>query len=120
MKRLLAVLHIALISYLGVGAASADDRRFDMSPSEYREAVGYFLEDRLYDARSARINIDSAPYPVFIETRRGLEAHAWAVDVLVKSRLPSGSWSNYQSYTVIFHNGVPVAFDTDLRNIRAI
>lgn len=89
---------------------------FELSPVAYQQAAEDYMSERLTDPRSARYNLAGDPYKVQVDMRSG-EAEAWAVDILVKSRLPNGSWSNYQRYTVIFQDGTAVALKSDLAKV---
>ena len=120
MRKLLGALAITVFAFAGPTGAFAGDDQFGLSPAACEEAVVHYLDDRLYDPRSARVQLSSDPYKVQVAMRGAKEASAWAVDILVKSRLPTGSWSGYQSYTVIFQNGAPVALESDFQSVTAI
>ena len=120
MKRyVMAIAASTALMGAAMSATAADDG-FGLSPAACEEAVSYFLDDRLYDSRSARVQLSGDPYRVVVNMRSGDVATVWAVDVHVKSRLPSGSWSNYQPYTVIFHNGMAVGLESDFRNVTPV
>ncbi len=89
---------------------------FELSPVAYKQAAEDYMSGRLSDPRSARYNLAGDPYRVQINMR-GSDVEAWAVDIRVKSRLPNGSWSNYQRYTVIFRGGNAVALKSDFANV---
>ena len=120
MRKFLAAAAFAATAAFSAAPATAQYDSFGLSPEACIDSVAYFLEDRLYDSRAARIELDSAPYRVMVEFRGGYETQAWAVDVLVKSRLPTGSWSNYQPYTVIFRDGEAIALESDVWDMRLI
>ena len=120
MKKLLTAAGVSLLVMTATPGLVAGDDVFGLSPAACEESVAYFMEDRLYDSRSARIELDGDPYKVSVDLRGGQKVDAWAQDVLVKSRLPSGSWSNYQPYTVIFQNGQAVALESDVSDMTVI
>ncbi len=119
MKNFLTAASFGLIAMTVSPAAIAGDDAFSLSPQACEETIAYFLEDRLYNSNSARIQLDSDPYRVMVELTSG-QVEAWAIDAAVKSRLPNGSWSNYQRITVIFQDGVAVALKSDVQNLTAI
>ena len=117
MKRILTA---AAFSILALGAnpgVMAGSDSFGLSPAACEDAVARYMDNRLSDPRSARIRVTGDPYKVMVSTRGRSDISAWAVDVLVKSRLPTGSWSGYQPYTVIFKNGRVIALERDLRDV---
>jgi len=120
MKKLLSAAGISILVITTTPGLIAGDDVFGLTPAACEESVAYFLEDRLFDSRAARIELNGDPYKVTVDLRGGNEVDAWAQDVRVKSRLPSGSWSNYQPYTVIFQNGQAVALESDVADVTAV
>lgn len=118
MRKLFAT---AIASAFILGASpvvhAGDPGEFGLTTAACEDAVVAYMQDRLYDPRAARVHLTSDPYQVVVSLRDGREVDAWAVDVRVRSRLPTGSWSGYQPYTVIFQNGVPVALEGDLPDV---
>lgn len=118
-KKLIFVL-ASFVAFFGVHSTSiAGDNTFGLSPEKCHETISTYLQERLWDPRAARVRLDGEPYAVEVQMR-GDEATAWAQDVYLKSRLPSGSWSNYQPYTIIFQNGVAVALGSDLSKVERV
>ena len=78
------------------------------------------MEKRLSDPRAAKVQLDSDPYKVMVDLRAEEDIPAWAVDIRVKSRLPNGSWSNFQPYTVLFQNGEAVALKSDVADVTRL
>lgn len=120
MRKLFGALAITMMAFTAPTGVIAGDDQFGLSPAACEEAVVHYLDDRLYDSRSARVHLSSDPYKVQVAMRGATEVSAWAVDILVKSRLPTGSWSSYQNYTVIFQDGAPVALESDVQSVTAI
>ncbi len=114
MKKTIVSLAFIAMSLNIAPVVGANDAGFDLSPSACKEVVSDFMDTRLTDSRSARVQLDSDPYKVMVDMRSADDIPAWAVDILVKSRLPSGSWSNYQPYTVIFQDGKAVALESEV------
>ena len=120
MKKTLAAVLFTISATIVVPSAMAGDENFGLSPEACIESVSYFMSGRLYDSRSARINLNGNPYRVTVDMRGGGRTTAWAQNVRIKSRLPSGSWSNYQPYTVIFKDGRAIALESEVRRMTAI
>lgn len=120
MKKILAVVFFTFSAAVSLPVATANEGSFGLSPEACIESVSYFMSDRLHDSRSARVSLDGTPYRVMVDLRGGRQVSAWAQDVHIKSRLPSGSWSNYQPYTVIFKNGRAIALESEVRGITLI
>lgn len=96
-------------------------QQFAAAPADYRYATAEYVESRLEEASGARIQIDSDPYPVMADFGRYGEIEAWAVDVRVKSRIGSrGGYGGYMTYTVIFVDGEPIAFEDEIRNVETV
>jgi hypothetical protein len=120
MKRLLVAMVFSVAAVGVTQGAIAGGGEFSLTPAASKEAVASYLGDRLYDPRSARVQLSGEAYRVIVDMRGGREVELWAIDVLVKSRLPSGSWSNYQPYTVIFQSGRAVALESDFSDVTPI
>lgn len=95
------------------GSAFAADARFGMVPEACEDNAEIYVLDRLDNTRGARIEVAGEPYPVLADFPEQAGVPCWAIDVVVKSRLETGSWSGNMRYTVIFHDGAPVALDAD-------
>jgi len=120
MKKVLLSLAISVMA-LGVSPSiGAFEGTFDLSPSACKEVVSHYMSKRLTDPRSAKVQLKGEPYKVRVDMRSAENIPAWAVDVKVKSRLPNGSWSNYQPYTVLFQKGQAVALKGDVADITRI
>jgi len=120
MKKTLASIVIGVM-VLGIAPlSSAFEGDFGLSPSACKAVVADYMDTRLIDPRSARVQLNGDPYQVLVNMRTGGVIEAWAVDVRVKSRLPSGSWSNYQPYTVIFQEGRAVALEDDVARLTRV
>ena len=117
-KTMTAALAAAFIFGSAPLATAADS--YNVAPISYQKAAEDYMSQRLSDPRSARYNVRGEPYEVRVNLRGGQNVAAWAVDIMVKSRLPNGSWSNYQPYTVIFQNGAAVALKSDLAKVVPI
>ncbi|MEM9495240.1 MAG: hypothetical protein AAGA09_04500 [Pseudomonadota bacterium] len=120
MRKTLAAAAFGLGALIAAPVASADDAIFELAPGACEDAIAIYMSERLTDPRAARYRMTSDPYRVLVNMRGDREVSAWAVDVRVKSRLPSGSWSGYQPYTVIFQNGQAVALESDLPDVVRI
>ena len=104
------------LACLFLSNTTAAAESFDLSPSACEEAVSDYIKSRLDNPRGATVRMSGEPYKVMVK-QRTREVAAWAVDVRVKARLRSGSWSSPQHYTVIFKNGEAVALRGDLDNV---
>ncbi len=100
------------------GAAFAAD--FGPMPANYEGAASQYISTRLVDPRSARYQVVGQPYKVYADIGGYQGLPAWAVDIRVKARMPSGQHGNYQRYTVIFVNGQPVALREDIRRMARL
>ncbi|MEO1251885.1 MAG: hypothetical protein AAFW81_06025 [Pseudomonadota bacterium] len=103
---------IAAVALFGV----ANAQRFEGFPVDYQNATVEYVESRLHDVRRARVTFDSDPYPVYADFGRRGEYEAWAVDVSVDMRMRDHTYTS--SFTVIFVNGAPVAFEEDIRGLE--
>ncbi len=102
-----------------ISPASAADA-FGPVPAAYEESVESYFETRLHQARGAQYRFASSPYKVFTDMR-GYEGLAcWAVDVRVRSKLPSGSYGGFVPYTVLFLDGEVIAFESDVRRVTRL
>lgn len=120
MKSTLAAALFAVTASAIAPAAIANTDVFGLSPEACAESVSYFMVDRLYDSRSARVSLTGEPYRVMVDLRDGQQVTAWAQNVHIKSRLPSGSWSNQQPFTVIFKNGQAIALESEVRGMTPV
>ncbi len=120
MKKTLATLALTIMTLGIVPSIGAFEGTFDLSPSACEEVVAQYMDTRLDDPRSARVQLSSEPYKIMVDMRSTSDIPAWAVDVRVKSRLPSGSWSNYQPYTVIFQGDKAVALESDVARVTRV
>ncbi len=112
MKKLLAGLAAAIAFAATVAAAD-----FGPAPANYEAAAEAYIGERLSDPRNARVQFVGAPYKVYADVA-GYEGLAcWAIDVRVKSRLPTGAYGGYVPYTVLFLSGRPIAFKDDARRL---
>ena len=104
------LLGISALAAIATGAIAAD---FGAMPVNYESSAEQYVMSRLANPRGADVQFMSDPYQIIanIGDYAGLEA--WAVDLRIRSRLPSGSMSGYVPYTLIFYNGEPVAFEID-------
>ena len=113
MKMTFAGIAAALMFGAGavVAAAGAD---FGSAPVSYESEVEAYFASRLTDPRRARFHYASDPYPVYADVSGYENLPCWAVDVRVKSRLPSGGYGGYVPYTVIMLDGEPIALRSDV------
>lgn len=112
MKKMILGL-IASLAFAGSVAASG----FGPVPADYQSTAESYISSRLDDARSARFEFMGEPYKVYADIA-GYEGLAcWAIDLRVKSRLPSGAVGGYVPYTVIFLDGEPIALKDDARRM---
>ena len=101
-------------------AASAFAGSFGPEPSNYETAAADYVSSRLINPRASKIRFVGGPYKAYADIGGYRDVAAWAVDVRVKSRLPSGGWSGYMAYTVIFVDGDPIAFEQDARRLSRL
>lgn len=108
------MLGLAAFAAMATGAIAAN---YDAIPANYQQAAEEYVMSRLTDARGASVQFVSDPYPVIADIAgyQGLEA--WAVDIRVRSKLPSGARGGYVPYTLIFYKGEPVAFEMDAKKV---
>lgn len=112
MKKLILGLAASLAFTVSVAASS-----FGPAPADYQNAAQAYVLARLDDARGARFEFLGEPYMVYADLA-GYEGLAcWAIDMRVKSRLPSGEVGGYAPYTVIFLDGEPIALKDDARRM---
>ncbi len=110
---------------LGVSAAmmtttAAIAADFGAMPVNYQSALEDYVSSRLIEPRGARYRVIGEPYQVYADFDRHSAVPAWAVDVKVRTRLPNGDMGASQTYTVIFVDGVPVALEEDISNVKPI
>ena len=105
-----------LVAAAGIGAAfAASGVAADPGPmpDDYEEMAVDYVKSRLTNPRGARVTVLSEPYEVEADFDDMEDEDAWAVDVRVRSRLPSGARHGSMAYTVIFYDGEPVALQQD-------
>lgn len=112
MNKLILVLAATLAMTASVAASS-----FGPAPGDYQNAAQAYVLARLDDARGARFEFLGEPYMVYADIAGYEGLPCWAIDVRVKSRLPSGRVGGYVPYTVIFLDGEPIAFKDDARRM---
>ena len=112
MKRVLLGLAASLAFTVSVAASS-----FGPVPANYESVAESYISERLADARSAKYEVVSEPYMVYADIAGYEGLPCWAVDLRVKSRLPSGGFGSYQAYTVIFLEGQAIALEDDARRV---
>lgn len=115
MKKIIAGFAAAAALLAGVCAAD-----FGPQPADYETTAEAYITARLTDPRAAKFQFTSAPYMVYADIAGYEGLPCWAVDVRVKSRLPTGSIGGYVPYTVIFLDGEAVALQDDARRIARI
>ncbi|MEE2691017.1 MAG: hypothetical protein VX640_05680 [Pseudomonadota bacterium] len=112
MKKILA--GFAAAALLATGVLAAD---FGPMPANYEASAEAYISDRLVDARSARFQFVGEPYQVYADVAGYEGLPCWAIDVRVKSRLPSGAFGGYMPYTVLFLDGEAIALQDDARRL---
>jgi len=114
MKNIRTILLGVGAAMMSAGAAVAGDH--GTMPANYQTALETYVGSRLTNPRGARFRVMGRPYQVYVDFRGRENVAAWAVDVRVRARLPSGG-TGASSYTVIFMNGAPVALERDIRDV---
>ncbi len=106
----------------GAGMLFATSQAGDVAPcpDDYSDRAVSYVESRLDDSRAAKVQIVSEPYRVEADLSGYSDLPGWGVDIRVKSRLPSGSFGGYMSYTVIFVNGEAVALCEDTSDLTRV
>ena len=89
---------------------------FGPEPVNYEASIIDYVESRMVNPRGARIKTLGEPYQIYAHMTGHEDAACWAVDVMVKSRLPGGGYGRALKYTVILMNGNPVALSDDLKH----
>lgn len=117
MKKTLTMIMATAMLGMGGLTAPAAAQGYDSMPTDFRYATVDYVESRLVDSRGARIVYDSDPYPVYADFGRNGAYDAWAVDIRVRARTGSG-YGGYTPYTVIFVDGEPVAFESDIGGVE--
>ena len=110
----------AFVAVAMICASTAFAENFGDSPSDYRASAEDYLSSRLTNPRGAKFRFSGEPYRIYADLSGYEQLPAWGVDVRVKSRLPSGGWSGYMSYTVIFVGGDAIAIDEDARRLTRL
>ncbi|HMJ06482.1 MAG TPA: hypothetical protein VK474_09535 [Chthoniobacterales bacterium] len=111
MRKALVILLLGgagFLSWPGVAAPAApevpaDSPLYGVYPIAYRDIVMKFLESRLLDAGSARIEWGQ-PAPGTIKTRNG-NVSGYAVVVTVNARNKFGMYTGKQKYRIFIRNG---------------
>ena len=111
------LMGISAFAALTAGAMAAD---FSAMPADYESTAEDYIMTRLVDARSARVQFVSDPYPVIADFNGYSNVEAWAVDLRIRSRLENGKLGGYVPYTLLFVDGEPVAFSEDAQSMAKI
>ncbi|MEQ8935048.1 MAG: hypothetical protein RIE56_04575 [Amphiplicatus sp.] len=98
-------------------AASAIAGDFGTVPANYEQTAEAYISDRLVNARAARFQFVGEPYQVYADVSGYEGLPCWAIDVRVKSRLPSGGFGGYMPYTVLFLDGEAIALEEDTQRL---
>lgn len=126
-ERVGPALAALLLSLLAAPAALAQSDRYDdgeadfyadgdrYDDGDYESDASDYMRGRLDNDRGARIDAERRPYRARAEYR-GRAYDAYAVDVRVRSRMPSGQYGRY-SDRVVFIDGRPVALESDLDDL---
>lgn len=112
MKKILAGFTAAVL--LATGALAGD---FGAVPANYEQTAEAYIAERLTDARAARFQFVGEPYQVYADVSGYEGLPCWAIDVRVKSRLPSGGYGGYMPYTVLFLDGEAIALEEDVQRL---
>lgn len=112
MKRIILGLVASLTFTASLAAGD-----FGPVPAGYESAAEQYIGGRLADSRGARFEFIGEPYLVYADIAGYEGLPCWAVDVRVKSRLPSGAVGGYVPMTVIFLDGAPIALKDDARRM---
>lgn len=118
MKTIKTALIAASMFSVLTGAALAGD--FGAMPANYESAAQAYVSSRLADPHGARMKVVKGPYKAIAKFAGRGEQEVWAVDVRVRSRLPSGQVAGSAPYTIIFVNGRAVALKSDLRDLDKV
>ncbi len=105
---LVAAASLAAPALVSPAAADAGPRPYDCES----QAIDY-VKTRMSNPRGARVRMIGEPYEAEVDFDEYEEMDVWAVDVRVRSRLPSGASTGVARYTVIFVDGEPVALRED-------
>ncbi|MBA2270462.1 MAG: hypothetical protein H0W20_07685 [Chthoniobacterales bacterium] len=116
MKALLATLlcSSAMLVYAARGVAQtppapsasvpAHDPKYGIYPIAYREIITRWLEKRLLDAGSAKIEF-TQPKPVEVPAKGGQTFAGYSVEFRVNSRNNFGMYTGFQKHRVLIRNG---------------
>lgn len=115
MKALLATLVCSSGLLFGVARSGAQtpapapsipahDPKFGVYPIAYREIIGRWLETRLLDAGSAKIEY-TEPKPIEVPAKGGQTFAGYAVEFRVNSRNKFGMYTGFQKHRVLVRNG---------------
>ncbi|MEO0880204.1 MAG: hypothetical protein AAFY22_10890 [Pseudomonadota bacterium] len=113
----MAAIGLVCAAAMTAGAIAAN---FGPAPGDYETAVRDFMEERLTNPRAARYQFDGSPYKVYADLGGYEGVAGWAVDVRVKSRLPSGGFGGFMPYTVIFIDGDAVALEDEVQQLTRL
>ena len=80
-----------------------DSPKFGVYPIAYREIITKWLEDRLLDASTAKLEF-SEPQAGEIKTKAG-RASGYSVEFRVNSRNKFGMYTGFQKFRVLIKNG---------------
>ena len=80
-----------------------DSPKYGVYPIAYREIITRWLEDRLLDASTAKLEFNE-PQAGEIKTKRG-RASGYSVEFRVNSRNRFGMYTGFQRFRVLIKNG---------------
>ena len=84
-------------------AIPPDSPKYGVYPVAYRELITRWLNDRLVDPASAKLEFSE---PVAAEvTQKGVKAAGYSVDFRVNSRNKFGTYTGFQKHRVLIRNG---------------
>lgn len=82
---------------------AADEEKYGVYPIAYRELITRWLEDRLLDAASAKLEFTEPQAGEM--TREGRRFAGYMVEFKVNSRNRFGMYTGFQGYRVVIRNG---------------
>lgn len=103
---------VLCLALMGTGAAHdlraqtkpADVALYGPYPTNYQEIAMKWLETKLLDPASARIEWEGEPTPADLGTK-GQHLYGWLVKVKVNSRNRFGGYTGKQTHTLLIRNG---------------
>lgn len=113
MKRI-ALGFAAAFAFAFATAATASS--FGPIPVNYESEAAAYVAERMGDPRGAKYEAVSEPYQVFADVSGYEGLPCWAVDLRVKSRLPSGG-VGMEILTVVFLEGRAIALKDDAQRL---